>query len=296
MYIENVRRAIMKKKLKALRLFMTKTAAVVLIAVLATGMGFSYAENLSEQTTDVISRSAEAGTLTLPRLIAHAGGEISGIRLTNSLQAFYNSYDRGFRFFETDISKTSDGVPVLVHDWGNANWLRNIKYSTKAATYEEFKSTKTILGLKLMDISLLLEWLSKHPDAYVITDIKEDNIGVLSTIRDLYPKTAGQIIPQIYSFEEYDTVKALGYEHIILTLYKLDAPADKVINFVNSHELFALTMSEDRAAPDYVKQFENIRIPIYVHAVNDFDVYQKLRDSGIYGVYTDYFQPSEWIE
>lgn len=286
----------MKKNHRSLILFMTKTIAVVLIAVFTSGMGFSYAANVNVQTPDENSRPAETDTLTAPRLIAHAGGDIYGIRLTNSLQAFYNSYDKGFRFFETDISKTSDGVPVLVHDWGNANWLRNIKNSTKAATYDEFKSTKTILGLKLMDISLLLDWLSKHPDAYVITDIKEDNIGVLSTIRDLYPKISGQIIPQIYSFEEYDTVRALGYEHIILTLYKLDVPADKVITFCNSHELFALTMSADRAAPDYVKQYANIRIPIYVHAVNDFDVYQKLRDSGIYGVYTDYFQPSEWIE
>ncbi len=285
----------MKKNHRSLILLMTKIIAAVLIAVFTSGMGFSYAENVNVQTS-VDSRPAETGTLIAPRLIAHAGGEIFGIRLTNSLQAFYNSYDRGFRFFEADISKTSDGVPVLVHDWGNTNWLRDIKYSTKAATYEEYISTKTILGLKLMDISLLLNWLSKHPDAYVITDIKDDNIGVLSTIRDLYPKIPGQIIPQIYSFEEYDAVKALGYEHIILTLYKLDVPADKVIDFCNNHELFALTMSEDRATPDYVKQFEDIRIPIYVHAVNDFDVYQKLRDSGIYGVYTDYFQPSEWVE
>lgn len=286
----------MKKKHGSLFLFLTKTIAIVLIAVLTSGMGFSYAENVNAQASEEKIEPEEAGTPTAPRLIAHAGGEIFGIRLTNSLQAFYNSYDKGFRFFETDISKTSDGVPVMVHDWGNTNWLRDIKYSTKAATYEDFKSTKTILGLKLMDISLLLDWLSNHPDAYVITDVKEDNISVLSTIRDLYPKIAEQIIPQIYSFEEYDTVKALGYDQIILTLYKLDVPADKVINFCNSHELFALTMSADRAAPDYVKQYGNIGIPIFVHAVNDFDVYQKLRDSGVYGVYTDYFQPSEWFE
>ncbi len=293
----------MKKNRKPLILFMIKIVTVVLIAVLASDMGFSYAENISVQTSDGNIQTADGNiqtanvdTLTAPRLVAHAGGEIYGIRLTNSLQAFYNSYDKGFRFFEVDISKTSDGVPVLVHDWGNTNWLRDIKYSTKAATYEEFESTKTILGLKLMDISLLLEWLSKHPDAYVITDVKEDNIGVLSTIKELYPKIVGQIIPQIYSFEEYDTVKALGYEHIILTLYKLDAPADKVLGFCDSHELFALTMSVDRATPDYVKQFINIKIPIYAHGVNDLDVYEKLRDSGIYGVYTDYFQPSDWIE
>ena len=108
----------------------------------------------------------------LDRLIAHAGGEVYGIRITNSLQALDNSYEKGFRFFELDFEWTSDGVPVILHDWGNANWFFNIKYSTKAHTYKEFKNLKPILGLKIMDLKDLSNWLENHKDAYIITDVK----------------------------------------------------------------------------------------------------------------------------
>jgi len=272
----------MRKKRKTIILPVVILSAAVLITAFAVSLIFRHAEKSS--------------ILEAPRLIAHAGGEIYGIRLTNSLQALDNSYKEGFRFFEVDISKTSDGVPVLVHDWGNVNWFRNVKYSTKAATYEEFKSSKTILGLKLMDLDMLSEWLSKHKDAHVITDIKDDSTGLLRTISEKYPGIVGQVIPQIYSFEEYDTVKDMGFDHIILTLYKLDAPADEIIAFCDSHELFGMTMSVDRCTPDYLKQFRSLKVPIYAHTVNDYNTYIKVRDNGIYGVYADYFQPSDWVE
>ena len=75
--------------------------------------------------------------LTAPRLIAHAGGDIYGIRMTNSLQALDRSYEEGFRFIEVDICLTSDGVPVLLHDWGNANWFAGIGYSTEQPHWVE---------------------------------------------------------------------------------------------------------------------------------------------------------------
>ena len=40
----------------------------------------------------------------------------------------------------------------------------------------------------------------------------------------------------------------------------------------------------------------SLSVPVYVHTINDYYIYIKLRDNGAYGVYTDYFQPSEWVE
>ncbi|HEX2946832.1 MAG TPA: glycerophosphodiester phosphodiesterase family protein [Clostridia bacterium] len=262
-------------------LFVILTAAVSMTA-LTVSWALTHAEN-----TDM----PEA-----PRLIAHAGGEIYGIRLTNSLQALNNSYKEGFRFFEVDISKTSDGVPVLVHDWGNTNWFRNVKYSTRPASYKEFKSGSTILGLKLMDLDMLTDWLSEHSDSFIITDVKDDNAGLLRTIVQRYPGMAGQTIPQIYSFEEYDIVRDMGYDHIMLTLYKLDDPADEIKAFCDNHELFGVSLPVDRCTGDYLKKLIGLEIPMFAHTINDYNTYVKVRDKGIYGVYADYFQPSAWVE
>ena len=47
--------------------------------------------------------------------IAHALGEYNGIFYSNSKEAFENSYKKGFRQFEADLTKTSDGRVVCFH-------------------------------------------------------------------------------------------------------------------------------------------------------------------------------------
>lgn len=261
----------------------------VIIIIMAIFMAYGF-ENKDNST------AAGAGLLEAPRLIAHAGGEIYGIRLTNSLEALDSSYNKGFRFIEVDINRTSDGIPVLVHDWGNANWLMNVKYSTGASEYKEFKSRDAILGLSLMDTDMLAEWLGEHDDAYIVTDVKYKNQDFLGLFKKKYPKVYDRIIPQIYSFDEYETVKELGFKHIILTLYRSKATDEEIIDFCKNHSLFALTIPSGKASSDTLERFSETSIPIYVHTVNDYNLYVKLRDSGVHGIYTDYFQPSAWIE
>ena len=57
------------------------------------------------------------GALQRPR-IAHAGGQFNGATYTNSLEALDQNYEAGFRAFEIDLSFTSDGELVCLHDWG----------------------------------------------------------------------------------------------------------------------------------------------------------------------------------
>ncbi len=235
-------------------------------------------------------------TPAAPRLVAHAGGDIYGIRMTNSLQALNKSYEEGFRYIEMDISLTSDGIPVFIHDWGNANWFAGIKYSTEEYGYEDFKKRTGILGLEFMDLDKLELWLEMHDDAYIITDIKENNVEVLGYIRNNYPEASKKIIPQIYSLDEYEPVKNLGYEHIILTLYRIETIGDDVFEFCSEQPLFGLTMSQSRAKTDSLKKFSDLGIPVFVHTVNDYNEYVKVRDNGAYGVYTDYFEPLHWVE
>ncbi len=58
----------------------------------------------------------------------------------------------------------------------------------------------------------LAEILQQHPQVSVITDTKEDNLAILTYIQKNYPQIVAQVIPQIYQYEEYDAVKALGYD------------------------------------------------------------------------------------
>ncbi|WP_339666208.1 hypothetical protein, partial [Maribacter arcticus] len=51
-------------------------------------------------------------TPNINRFIAHAGGEVNGIKSTNSKNALDENYKKGFRIFELDIIETSDGKLV----------------------------------------------------------------------------------------------------------------------------------------------------------------------------------------
>ncbi len=53
----------------------------------------------------------------LPRLIAHAGGIGNQRTDTNSLEALDASVGRGHTAIEVDLSWTTDGRLVLLHDW-----------------------------------------------------------------------------------------------------------------------------------------------------------------------------------
>lgn len=56
-------------------------------------------------------------TRFITRRIAHAGGEVDGQIYANSLESLNASYAKGYRYFEIDLSFTSDRQLVCIHDW-----------------------------------------------------------------------------------------------------------------------------------------------------------------------------------
>jgi hypothetical protein len=109
------------------------------------------------------------GTLKTNRLIAHAGGEINGYRYTNSLEAMNHNYNKGFRFFELDILKTSDNYYVAAHDW--KSWSTKTNYKGPLAPDIETFNKQKIHGVYTpMDMDLINHWFNEHPDAVLVTD------------------------------------------------------------------------------------------------------------------------------
>lgn len=234
--------------------------------------------------------------MTLPRLVAHAGGDIYGIALTNSLEAINSSVEEGNQLIEMDFNYSTDGTPICIHDWGNVNWLMNIEKSTEPMSIKQFSSTPCILDLHLLTLEALQDWLVKHPSVYIVTDIKDNSIGLLKTIKESFPEMYKQIIPQIYSFEEYDLAYKLGYKKIILTLYLVNAADQEILDFCKEHKLLAVTMDQVHGESALPRMLSEIDIPSYVHTINSYSEYKNLRNNGVYGVYTDYFEPNKWVE
>lgn len=225
--------------------------------------------------------------IKLEELVAHAGGSINSLTYTNSLEALNLNYNNGFRFFEIDFEWTSDKQLVLLHDWG---MCVSSLFGAKPGVYSlnEFKNFKMITGTTQMTFYELVDWLKKHPDALAVTDMKRDVIPALRFISREYPDIKGRIIPQIYRFREYDEVIKLGFDDLILTLYKENYQDENVIEFLKSHRVAAVTMPIDRAMTGLPVKLKRMGIFVYAHTVNDDELKNKLKSNGVDGFYTDF--------
>ncbi|KNF08275.1 glycerophosphoryl diester phosphodiesterase [Gottschalkia purinilytica] len=239
--------------------------------------------------------SAQNGISSLPRLVAHAGGAIYGFQYTNSMEALNESYKNGFRFIELDFDLTTDGYPVLIHDWSHMSG-RLFMEKPKLYSLQEFMTKPKFLNLTLMNVDMLAGWLANHSDVFIVTDIKNSNLSVLKLIKERYPSLQKQFIPQIYSFGEYNEVRKMGYENIILTLYLSHATDDQIVEFARANRLLGITMPSNRGFTTLPKRLSEIGVPTYVHTINELATYENLRKHSVYGIYTDYFQPNRWVE
>jgi len=108
-------------------------------------------------------------TYSNDRFIAHAAGEINGVKSTNSEEALDANYKKGFRMFELDIIETSDGEYVAAHDWNM--WSRFTDYNGELpVSHTEFMQHKIYGKYTTLDMKGINRWFTAHPDAILITD------------------------------------------------------------------------------------------------------------------------------
>ncbi len=226
--------------------------------------------------------------IVLPLQIAHAGGAIEGHDYTNSLEALDLWYGRGCRWFEIDLDWTSDGRLAAIHDWNAAaERLFGPEFNGCWMSRQAFMEQPRLDGQTSLDDEALGRWLTAHPDAVVVTDCKWANVDALALLSVVIPESLPQLVAQVYHFEEYDAVRALGFEYVILTLYRMDATDEAVFRFAADHELAAVTLPLDRASGSLPGRLAEIGMPSYAHTINDAGTFRSLRARGVHGIYTD---------
>ncbi len=221
------------------------------------------------------------------RFVAHAGGLVDGVAYSNSLDALEAGYRRGYRLFELDFSWTSDQQLALIHDW-EQSWAR-LFAEQGVPTAERFRSARMSEGRhRQMMLDDLLAWLGQHEDAFVVTDVKEHNVEALQRIAGDAGELATRFIPQIYDPDEFDAVRALGFRHLILTVYRSKLGEPELVEWARSADLWALTVPDYRVARgEFAVLAGTAAPPIFVHTVNSAERWQWLRDNGFHGIYTD---------
>lgn len=234
---------------------------------------------------EVISHSPELHTL-----IAHAGGGLNGRAYRNSKEAMDLNYSLGLRLFEMDFSWTSDNKMVAIHDWG-IMYKTLFPYADHSTVpdFDTFVNFEMAGGETQLTLAGMKAWLEDHPDAYIVTDIKENNVAGLRSMKEAFGEQYLQVIPQIYEPSNYQPIKDMGYLNIIFTLYVTSLPTSEIIDKINELDLFAVTVSPHKF------EFQKILDAsiaankfVYVHTYNTVAEYEYFMDLGVGGLYTDY--------
>ena len=226
--------------------------------------------------------------------IAHAGGALGKRTYTNSYQALEANLERGFRYFEIDFVTTSDGHLVCLHDW-KVNFKRTFGHAVKGpTTLDEFdRLVAENPRFTNCTLSGLADWMTAHPTAVIVTDVKGDNLAALASMAEALPDAGRRVIPQVYDPANYTAIKTLGFEQMIWSLYRFDGTGFDVIQWASNFEgRFAIAMPAAMAKSPLPNALAQRGIPSYTHTINrkaDLDMYQ--REYGVAEIYTDHLAP-----
>jgi hypothetical protein len=226
-----------------------------------------------------------------PARIGHAGGGMQDLRIyNNSEESILFNLTRNFKWFELDFIWVDD---ELVTDAGRA-----AKTSSTTGSYYDAKDEKLASKDKLEDttcltLAALSRLMEAHPFMRIVTDVKDDNLKALQTMKASMPSFfADRIIAQIYQPEEYAAVWALGFNNIIWTLYKYDGTDDDVILELEKMSLVCVTMPQKRAESGFGVRCDSGGNKVMTHTINDPVVLRKLiLESGVSEVYSDFINP-----
>jgi len=235
--------------------------------------------------------------------IVHAAGELWGYDTqgtwrsflgSNSLEGLENCAEQGVRAVELDFNFTSDGKLVGIHNW-SPEYADNIEMGVPL-TYDEFMDSEIFWNFTPIDTSDVCDFLKNNEDTYIVTDIKDRFFEALSVIMSDCGEYADRIIVQIYETEQYDEVRRLGFDNVILTLYMLPweekTDADFLIEFEKDHPLVAFTFAASLCdEKEFLDAMLASDVPLFIHTVNGAEERQKYLDMGIDGIYTDDVEP-----
>lgn len=221
------------------------------------------------------------------RYIAHAGGEVNGVKSTNSLEALNQNYKKGFRMFELDIVETSDGKYVAAHDWGM--WSRFMEYDGELpVSHAKFMSKKIYGDYTTMDMKSINKWFSEHPDATLITDKVNDPIRFANEFID-----KDRLIMELFSLMSVEEASKNGI-NVIISQKPFNAIVGDKLSYlkINNVKHVAISRRIIERKAKLMLQLQKHGIRVYVYHVN-FDPgkdekYVQENELGlVYGMYAD---------
>jgi glycerophosphoryl diester phosphodiesterase len=226
-----------------------------------------------------------------PLAIAHRGGSWESSE--NTAAAFQASYDLGFRYFETDVRTTSDGVALAFHDahlarlTGDPALIRQTPWATVRKA--------RIHGLA--DIMRLDDLLMAFPDVVFNIDVKE--AASIASFVDVIKRTGSRdrVVAASFSHQRLAAVRhrlgpalatGLSPREVLGIRLAADGRTSRLLPrwaaCAQVPESFGGRLIVD--AP-FVELCHDLGLQVHVWTIDDPDAIERLLTVGVDGIMTD---------
>jgi len=232
---------------------------------------------------------------TKNKLRAHACGGIDGVAYTNSWEALNQSYQKGIKVIELDMTVTSDARVVISH-----NFMPEIsgKFDTETPTFDEFMNYSIAGKYTPMSLQMLLEFMEKHPDVYIVVDHPAKGFNRLVEIitymlkvidsKKINNRVLKQFIIQVFTVREYDWLNSLGEFKNIEFYFSARRDIEGTIEFISNNNVHTVSINKVRLNKEIVSKFSRIGVRVFSPSINSIEEVKSAFEMGLWGVTSDF--------
>jgi glycerophosphoryl diester phosphodiesterase len=225
-----------------------------------------------------------------PIAFAHRGGTSSAPE--NSMRAFEHAYSLGYRYLETDVHATSDGVLVAFHD-NDLERTCGIKRSIATSTWAQLQDAR-IDGTD--PIPTLMDILDAWPDARLNIDCKSQE--ALTPLINIVKNTQcfDRICIGSFSDKRLHTIRhefgskictSMGPKEVALLLARATT---RVLPFSSPARAAQVPVRQGPipvTTASFVRTAHRLGIAVHVWTIDDPVEIARLLDMGVDGVMSD---------
>ncbi len=230
-----------------------------------------------------------------PRAFAHRGWHIDDLDgMENSRSAFRRAVEEGYRYIETDVRATADGVAVVHHD-ATLNRTTDGRGAIRMLRWDVVRQAK-IGGRE--PVARLDDVLEELPDTFFNIDVKDDH-AVVPALRTIRAHNAwGRVCLASFSEHRVRRLARLGGDRLLTSLGRGSALALWTAAHLGDWPL--RTVVSGRAAqvppavgslrvidPRFISRAHRWGLEVHAWTVDDAAEMHALLDAGVDGLFTD---------
>jgi glycerophosphoryl diester phosphodiesterase len=226
-----------------------------------------------------------------PLAFAHRGGAAEGNE--NTAEAFRRAIDMGYRYVETDVHATRDGVPVVIHDAG----LDRVAGQAARVADLSWADLSTVRVGGAAAVPRLDEVLDAWPEIRFNIDVKSDRAAEPAVGSVRAAGAEDRVLLASFSDARLTRIRSLAGPRVATSLgmrgiarLRLASTAGIRISLPESVAAAQIQVRHGRLTvltPRFLAYLHRLGLAVHVWTIDDPDEMNRLLDMGVDGIMTD---------